>query len=218
MGYSTGMEVHPPEHGIHNWRDFLVHMGTITLGLLIALGLEAAAESVHHHHQVAEAREQIHIELDENRKITAKDREILQNAYAQMRTNLTALQADGPVDSSKLRFGWFWNSGESSAWQTARDTGAVALMPYDEVQRYADAYLQQEAVSDAAKGYIKQATKAVQPLLRHGDLEQHGTLVGVTLTQDERKQLTQSTLDNLSQIGLLLDLSRSLDSLYQRAE
>ena len=41
------MEVHPPEHGIHSWRDFLVHMGTITLGLVIALGLEAAAEALH---------------------------------------------------------------------------------------------------------------------------------------------------------------------------
>jgi hypothetical protein len=29
------MEVHPPEHGIHSWRDFVVHMGTITLCLLL---------------------------------------------------------------------------------------------------------------------------------------------------------------------------------------
>ena len=31
------MEVHASEHGIHSWRDFFVHMGTICLGLLIAL-------------------------------------------------------------------------------------------------------------------------------------------------------------------------------------
>lgn len=45
------MEVHPPEHGIHSWRDFLVHMGTITLGLLIAIGLEQTVECFHHRHQ-----------------------------------------------------------------------------------------------------------------------------------------------------------------------
>lgn len=51
------MEVHPPEHGIHSLHDFLVHMGTITLGLLIAIGLEQSVEWSHHRHQLHELHE-----------------------------------------------------------------------------------------------------------------------------------------------------------------
>jgi hypothetical protein len=211
------MEVHPPEHGIHSWRDFLVHMGTITLGLLIALGLEASAEALHHHHQVNEARERIHRELEENRQTIAKDRDVLQKTWTQMQTNVKVLNASGPLDSGQLQFGWYWSAGETSAWQTARDTGALALMPYDEVQRYADVYFQQASVNQAADAYIQQNARAVQPLLSHG-VPEHGKLSGVTLTPEERKQLSQGCLDTLSQIGLVLDLSASLDELYRRAE
>lgn len=39
------IEVHPPEEKFHGIRDFLVHLSTITIGLLIVLGLEAGGES-----------------------------------------------------------------------------------------------------------------------------------------------------------------------------
>ncbi len=39
------LDVHPPHQPVHGWRDFLIHLLTITVGLLIALGLEAVAES-----------------------------------------------------------------------------------------------------------------------------------------------------------------------------
>jgi len=38
------MDVHPPHGAIHGWRDFFVHLIVITLGLLIALGLEGIVE------------------------------------------------------------------------------------------------------------------------------------------------------------------------------
>ena len=44
------IEVHPPDEKIHGVRDFLLHLFTITIGLLIALGLEAGVERLHHHH------------------------------------------------------------------------------------------------------------------------------------------------------------------------
>ncbi len=41
------MEVHPPHQPIHTVRDFLLHIFTITIGLLIALGLEAESAILH---------------------------------------------------------------------------------------------------------------------------------------------------------------------------
>ena len=56
------MEIHKPKPS-HNWREFLVELGTITLGVMIALAAEQAVEWVHWHNRVAEARSVIGNEL-----------------------------------------------------------------------------------------------------------------------------------------------------------
>ena len=49
------MEIHKPK-AAHSVREFLVEIGTITCGILIALGLEQAVEQVHWHHEVETER------------------------------------------------------------------------------------------------------------------------------------------------------------------
>jgi hypothetical protein len=44
-------EVHAPHRSIHSWKDFLIHIAAIALGLLMALCLEQIVEYVHHRHQ-----------------------------------------------------------------------------------------------------------------------------------------------------------------------
>lgn len=41
------MEIHKPK-AAHSWREFLVEIGTIVCGILIALGLEQVVETVQH--------------------------------------------------------------------------------------------------------------------------------------------------------------------------
>jgi len=48
------LDVHPLDHAVHSWRDFFVHIATIVTGLLIAVGLEQAVESIHHHNRPEE--------------------------------------------------------------------------------------------------------------------------------------------------------------------
>jgi len=57
------LDVHAPEHNIYTARDFLIHLLTITAGLLIALGLEAGVEAFHHRHQRIEAETMIRDEI-----------------------------------------------------------------------------------------------------------------------------------------------------------
>ena len=38
------LDVHPPHEKMHGFKDFLLHLLTITIGLLIALGLEGCVE------------------------------------------------------------------------------------------------------------------------------------------------------------------------------
>jgi hypothetical protein len=58
------LDVHPPHEAAHTWRDFLIHIATIVVGLLIAIGLEQTVEFFHHRHQLEKAcgelRDDIH--------------------------------------------------------------------------------------------------------------------------------------------------------------
>ena len=49
------IEVHPPHENVHTWRQFLIHIAAITIGLLIAIGLEQTVEYFHHRHQLVDA-------------------------------------------------------------------------------------------------------------------------------------------------------------------
>src|SRR5579875_2696141 len=81
------MEVHPPEHAIHNWRDFFVHIGTITIGLLIAIGLEQTVELIHHRHQRHTAERNLQREFDENRTVLLEN----ERQLASSRNEITKL-------------------------------------------------------------------------------------------------------------------------------
>jgi len=63
------LDVHAPHQSVHTWKDFFVHIATICVGLLIAVGLEQAVEGVHHHHQ----REQLLVSLDHDTRATLQD-------------------------------------------------------------------------------------------------------------------------------------------------
>src|SRR5579871_3439227 len=62
------MEIHHPESPIHSKREFLFHMFTVVLGILIALGMEGTVEWFHHRALVREARENILAEVRKNKE------------------------------------------------------------------------------------------------------------------------------------------------------
>ncbi len=61
------LDVHPPHAATHTWRDFFIHIATIVIGLLIAIGLEQLVERVHQHYELRETREALARELESNR-------------------------------------------------------------------------------------------------------------------------------------------------------
>jgi hypothetical protein len=67
------IDIHPAPHTAHTWRDFFIHIVTIVLGLIIAVGLEQTVEAIHHSRQRAELREQILEVLDADRRLDAID-------------------------------------------------------------------------------------------------------------------------------------------------
>src|SRR4029077_19740277 len=65
------LDVHAPHDRMHGFRDFLLHLLTITIGLLIALSLEGCVEWRHHRELVREAEDGLHGEIARNEQAVA---------------------------------------------------------------------------------------------------------------------------------------------------
>ena len=59
------LDVHPPHEAAHTWKDFFIHIATICIGLLIAVGLEQSVEALHRQHERAELRESLRRESEQ---------------------------------------------------------------------------------------------------------------------------------------------------------
>ena len=140
------LDVHVPKHGLHGVREFLLHILTITVGLLIALGLESAAEAVHHRHQRQEAEATIRQELAENRDKVRKAQATVQAELKNMVAVLDFLQARGDgvaADAQGLNIEFQEGPLQDAAWRTAASTGVLTFMEYAQVEKYSVAYKEQ---------------------------------------------------------------------------
>jgi hypothetical protein len=127
------LEVHPPNEPVHSWRDFLIHLTTITIGLLIALSLEGAVEFWHHRSLVHEAEASMQIEINAN----ARE---LQNALDDVRKEQDFLKRDIEVmkkvianpkvpNNEEMRVDFRIRRFADVSWKTAESTGALSYMP-----------------------------------------------------------------------------------------
>src|ERR1700684_678890 len=86
------LEVHPPHQTAHSWRDFFIHIATIVLGLLIAIGLEQMVERIHENYELRVAREALDREFQSNRANLAADERNWLEALARLKNNLLVLE------------------------------------------------------------------------------------------------------------------------------
>lgn len=61
------LDIHPPHEAAHTWKDLFIHIATIVIGLLIAIGLEQTVELFHYHHQRQLSEERIRNQAERNR-------------------------------------------------------------------------------------------------------------------------------------------------------
>ncbi len=137
------LDIHPPEHAAHTWRDFLIHIATIVVGLLIAIGLEQTVEYLHHRHQIEIARERIHEEIHVNERIIDDNNVHLGEIMDRLNHNLIvlrALEAHQPPPGAPLDFSWQLQGSYNAAYESAHNSGTISLLPYDEGAMYSDCY------------------------------------------------------------------------------
>jgi hypothetical protein len=141
------LDVHPAHHAASTWRDFFIHIATIVLGLLIAVSLEQLVEYVHHLHQIAETREVLGKEREENRLRIAYTTAGFRLQAAMLQNNLLILQyakqhPGAPLEKlpGVMAWGYHNRSPVRSGWLAAQQTGVTALMPREEVARNESLY------------------------------------------------------------------------------
>jgi hypothetical protein len=138
------LDVHPPHAPTHTWKDFFIHIATITVGLLIAVGLEQTVELFHHRHQLNEIRAQLAEERETDRRILDYDKVEDEQMQAELATDIALLQRRAAGDkaplSNKLRYAWIGIALRDGAWQSAKQGTVTSLMSEDELVIYSYRY------------------------------------------------------------------------------
>jgi hypothetical protein len=137
------MEIHGPEGPTKSFKDFAIHIVIVTIGILIALGLEGIRETIYVRRVVRDARENFRVELHGNRGNLDKELKNDSESFAgvnQIVADLPKLRKDPAQFQARVAklspSGYFFSS---SRWEAALSTGALGHMSVDEVNRYAEA-------------------------------------------------------------------------------
>ena len=134
------LEVHAPQGPAHSWRDFLVHIAAIAIGLLLALALENLVEYIHERHQLTQARRELALELAENRRIWTANVTEASRIGQELNADLKVIQAvrsHAPAGSGAFDYSVRLYATRDGPWQAVRQSGALELMPHEELQTYA---------------------------------------------------------------------------------
>jgi len=207
------MDVHPPHQPIHSWRDFFIHLITITIGLLIALSLEGLVEMVHHHNLVNEARADLRSELTANHSRVAGNLAEVRADENRIGANikiLRAIQAGSKlIGNNELTYDFRWNSFGNSAWKTAATSGALVYLDFENERHLADVYaVQDDIVSANAIRLQRDHSLAGAPM---------GVQDDITKTSKDALQLClQRSADLLMDLRAMEQLLQQLDQEYMQ--
>jgi hypothetical protein len=167
------LDVHPPHEPVHGWRDFLLHILTITIGLLIALGLEGCVEWQHHRHLVHEAEASLHAEIEGNANGLQGVLNDVHKQQAELKNDVAVL--DDMIKNPKshihknMSISFRFVKFDDVSWKTAQSTSALSYMSYDTAAKYASIYSLQEELEKAQLQGTRDAVTSIGPILNIPD-------------------------------------------------
>ena len=207
------LDVHAPHEAVHGWRDFLLHLFTITIGLLIALSLEGCVEWQHHRHLVHEAEAGLHVEIKGNADRLKGIQDDIHKQQANLRHDVEVLKSVIATHAlpkhGEMEIAFHISGFEDVSWKTAQTTGALSYMAYPEAQKYADIYDLQSEVYVAEKQAARDAILSLGPFVTSTGKDE------VPSTEDAK-----SVIDHIGvlqgQLLLVDSLVTGLDGEYRR--
>jgi hypothetical protein len=197
------LDVHPAHHAASTWREFFVHIATIVLGLIIAVGLEQTVEYIHHRRQARETRENIQREIATNLDFLEQNQKLLAETQQQLSKNLDLLNSGAPDAQilPQLGVAWILHRRQDAAWNAAKLDGSLALIPPSQIAHASYFYETNDALGPVLFGYFTDMDTVAA-------LVDHARAAG-QLTPSERQLLVSLTA---SAMGRNLLISRMFTS------
>jgi len=171
-GAEEKMEIHHPDKPIHSKKDFIVHMLTVVLGILLALGFEDMVQWGHHRALVREAKTNLATEIALNSKALSDGLPEILARKDKLEKILDFLQQmeKGKSPHGSFSFGWSGFDLYSTAWKTAETSGATAYLSYDDLKGYTELYdLQQIFASFQTDAFHANADLSGLPIIMRQD-------------------------------------------------
>ena len=224
------LDVHSPHEAVHTWKDFFIHIATIVIGLLIAIGLEQTVEFFHHRHQAREGLVLLRREVDENRIKLQYNVKVLALVERQHRADIGVLRRLragilGPGDH--LIFVRPYEILGSSAWKVVHESDSAAYIPHDLMVLHDEVYEGQQGINDAARSSYVELQKATAALnTEHDDDDpieedriQRAADHGAKPLAEFLSSITAETFDaEMSKLSGVQDLSRLTPTQIDRLE
>ncbi|MDE2355921.1 MAG: hypothetical protein KGL69_04115 [Alphaproteobacteria bacterium] len=136
------MEIHRPK-AAETWREFLVEIGTITCGILIALGLEQALTGFDWAQKVTETRSALGLELAENLGKIEVRVELAScinqrlDALARIVDSATLSGALPALPAPRTPPYYSWGTG---VWESALSSQTASHLPVEQLRGYSRLY------------------------------------------------------------------------------
>jgi hypothetical protein len=196
------VDVHAPHQPIHTWKDFWIHLATITVGLLIAIGLEQSVEGLHRLHQRHQLEEDLRAEARKNLATMDGDYKYIDYEmvyFSAYRKNVDTMRDSG--GKIKLPYRSFhppdgvvnMTMPSSSAWTTAQQSELTALLPREEAKMYDRVYYE-------LKTYEQVNERRVESVDEQLDFEARFAQVTIAPYEPDLSLMSKDQLDQLSAI------------------
>jgi hypothetical protein len=194
-------DIHPAQHAANSWKEFFVHIATIVIGLLIAVGLEQTVEYFHHRHLASEARASIQRELIQDVSILQQNEESLLGAQQSLEKDLQLLDSSTPDAQTlqALQYSWDLHRPEDAAWSAAKIDGSIALIPSNDIGAANYFYTSNIELAPLAFAYFTDIDTA-------SAIVDHCRAIG-KLTPEERDQLRTLTASAMGRTKVLSSIA-----------
>lgn len=137
------IDIHVPHGKQIGAKDFFLHLCIITIGLLIAMGLEGWVEVEHHRHLAREAEAGLRAEIANNEHELVRQRQQINDGKKLMEDDLKILaemRVHPHAKRGPLNLVFSLGPFDDMSWKTAQTTGAIAYMPYKDAQSFSNIY------------------------------------------------------------------------------
>jgi hypothetical protein len=177
-------EAHAPEHPFTSLKEFLFHILTISMGVLVALAADAGVERMHRHELVEETKSAFTSQIDDNRKTISAYNLATAQSDASLGRAIQLVDTDflGAKHSLRAAPHEFLDL-DTGSWEPAVATGAFNYMTIARVRKYSqihtnelelnklsheneDVWLQMAEFNEEAGEADKSDIRAVKKLLR----------------------------------------------------